>query len=162
MSALASRAVSVTVVSGHARDKVEAALSGLEVEIVRNADFATGMASSLKAGVATLPAAVDGVLVMLADMPFVEERTLDRLIARFENQPVAIDAVVPVYEGRRGNPVLIGRRLFGSIKGLGGDEGARTLLLQPGLAVHFFEVNDPGVTIDVDTLPELEAFNQGG
>src|SRR5688572_2931393 len=67
--ALASRARPVIVVTGHQRDKVEAALDDLKVERVHNPYFAEGLSTSLKAGLAALPADVDGAVVCLGDMP---------------------------------------------------------------------------------------------
>ncbi len=110
-AALASRARPVVVVTGHAREAVEAALAGLPVLFVDNAEFATGVASSLKAGVAALPGEVAGALVLLGDMPAVEAATLDRLIDAFAARPLAL-AAAPVHAGRRGNPVLLSRALL--------------------------------------------------
>ena len=53
--ALASRAAPVVVVTGHARQQVEAALSGMPVVLVHNPDFASGLAGSLRTGIAALP-----------------------------------------------------------------------------------------------------------
>ena len=65
-AALASRARPVVVVTGYAREAVEAALTGLPVVFVDNADFASGLSSSLKIGVAALPNGVAGALVCSA------------------------------------------------------------------------------------------------
>ena len=72
--ALASRARPVIVVTGHQRDKVEAALEGLDVQRVHNPDFAEGLSTSLKAGLAAVPDDVDGAIVCLGDMPQVDAR----------------------------------------------------------------------------------------
>ena len=153
--ALASRAATVLVVAGQAAARVEAALAGLTVHLVHNADYASGMAGSVKVGVAALPADIDGVLVLLGDMPRVAVATLEALIAAFEDAPAPPDAVVPIHEGQRGNPVLLGRALFGEVTTLEGDAGARKLLA--GRVVVECEVRDPGVLVDVDTRDALDA-----
>lgn len=156
-AALASRARPVVVVTGHARDAVEAALTGLPIVFVHNAEFASGLASSLKAGVAALPGGVAGALVLLGDMPAIEAALLDRLIDAFAARPLAF-AAAPVRAGRRGNPVLLSRALFPALARLEGDEGARRLLgeADPGGLVEV-EVESDGVTLDIDTPGELAA-----
>ncbi len=156
-AALASRARPVVVVTGHAREAVEAALAGLPLAFAHNADFAGGLASSLKAGAVALPAHVAGALVLLGDMPRIEAALLDRLIDAFAARPLAL-AAVPVHAGRRGNPVLLSRALFAALARLEGDEGARRLLREadPQRIVEV-EVESDGVTLDIDTPGELAA-----
>jgi molybdenum cofactor cytidylyltransferase len=154
-AALASRARPVVVVIGHAGAGVRAALDGLDATIVDNPHAASGMAGSLKAGVAALPADCAGALILLADMPRVRARTLDALIAAYAAGDRRPDAVAPVFAGRRGNPVLLGRALFGAVAGLEGDVGARALLAEAD--VREIEVDDPGVSIDIDTRAALRA-----
>ena len=77
--ALASRAKPVIVVTGHQRERVEAALAGLPVRLVHNPDFADGLGTSLRAGIAAVPADADGAIVCLGDMPQVDARLIDRL-----------------------------------------------------------------------------------
>ena len=150
MAALASRARPVVVVTGHARREVEAALAGLDVRFADNPDFAQGLATSLKAGVAALPADIAGAVVLLADMPEIERSVVDALIAGFLAAPEA-QAAAPLFGGRRGNPVLLGRGLFAEIARLQGDEGARALLQAlPAGRVVSVEVMAAGVTKDID------------
>ncbi len=71
---------------------MEAALEGLDLRFVHNADYRQGLASSLKTGVAALPADAAGALVLLGDMPAVTTALIDRLIAAFAAQPEALAA----------------------------------------------------------------------
>src|SRR5262249_16066218 len=80
-AALAPHANPVIVVTGHQRNQVDAALGGLEVMLVHNPDFAEGLATSVKAGVAAVPDDVDGVVVCLGDMPQVNAPLIDKLLA---------------------------------------------------------------------------------
>ena len=63
------------VVTGHQAEQVEKALHGLKVKFVRNPDFAEGLASSVKAGIAAVPANADGAVICLGDMPLIDRRT---------------------------------------------------------------------------------------
>ena len=153
-AALASRAGPVIVVTGHARVEVEAALAGLPLTFAHNADFAAGLASSLRVGVAALPASCQGALVLLGDMPRVSSALINTLILARVANPGA-KAIVPVYKGVRGNPALIARDLFGSVTTLAGDVGARALLATAGQDVVEVAVEDAAVTFDVDTPDAL-------
>src|SRR5262249_28167518 len=77
---LASRAHPVVVVTGHERERVEVALARLPVTFVHNPNYAEGLGTSLKAGVAALPAEVDGAVICLGDMPQVDAALIDQLI----------------------------------------------------------------------------------
>lgn len=159
-AALGSGARPVIVVTGHARDRVMAALAGLDVQEARNPDYARGIASSVKAGIAALGNSVDGALIFLGDMPRVSARLARKLIDAYSADPT-LDAVAPLVAGRRGNPVLLSRRLYARAMRLDGDEGARKLLMQPGLRVAEVAVEDDGAALDVDTPDALAALHGG-
>ena len=155
-AALSSQARPLIVVTGHACEKIEAALSGLDATFVHNPDYASGLSSSIKAGVAALPESASGALILLGDMPRVSAKLLDRLIAAFAERPEAL-AVIPVFGGERGNPALLSRALFAEVATLAGDEGARRLLRQadPRRIVEV-ELDDDAIALDVDTPEDLE------
>jgi molybdenum cofactor cytidylyltransferase len=158
-AALASRARPVVVVVGHEGQRIRAAIAGRPVTIVENPDYASGMAGSLKAGLAALPVDVDGVVVALADMPRVGAAVLDRLIAAFN--PVEGRAIcLPTWEGKRGNPVLWARRFFPEMATLAGDVGARHLVGQYGELVAEVAMPDDGVLVDIDTPEALAHFRR--
>ena len=154
--ALASRARPVIVVTGHQREKVEAALASLKVERVHNPDFAAGLSTSLKAGLAAVPPDVDGAVVCLGDMPQVDASLIDQLIAAFDPERGAL-VVVPTIAGKRGNPVLWSRRFFADLSALEGDVGARHLIGRYPEAVVEVPVNDEAALVDVDTPEALIA-----
>jgi molybdenum cofactor cytidylyltransferase len=156
-AALASRARPVVVVTGHAREAPEAALTGLPVAFANNADYATGLASSLNVVVAALLSGVAGAFILLGDMPGLEAATLDHLIDAFARRPEAL-AATPIYAGRRGNPALLSRALFAALARLDGDEGAQRVLAEvdPSRVVAV-DVDSDGVSLDIDTPGELAA-----
>jgi molybdenum cofactor cytidylyltransferase len=154
--ALASKASSVIVVTGHQADQVEKALHGLKVKFVRNPDFAAGLASSVKAGIAAVPEAADGAVVCLGDMPMIDAHLIDRLIEAFAPDRGHLIAV-PVSDNRRGNPVLWSRRFFGELMTLDGDIGARHLIARHSEAVAEVAVEGHGAFLDIDTPQALEA-----
>jgi molybdenum cofactor cytidylyltransferase len=157
---LASKASNVTVVTGHQADEVKRALHGLKVKFVHNPDFVSGLASSVKTGIAAVPASADAAVVCLGDMPLVEAHLVDRLIEAFAPDRGMLIAV-PVNDGRRGNPVLWSRRFFGELMSLDGDIGARHLIARHGEAVAEVAVEGQGAFLDIDTPQALAAVQRG-
>lgn len=155
-AALASRCASVHVVTGHQAEAVEMALAGLAVACVRNPDHATGMASSLRAGLAALPAEADAAVVVLGDMPRVSGALIDRLIAAWDPRQPRI--VAPVRAGRRGNPILWPRAMVGEMSRVEGDVGARALLQEHADSLTWVEWEDDAIFADVDTPEALRAM----
>lgn len=154
-AALASTARPVVVVTGHVAEAVRAALADAPVNFRHNADYAAGMATSLKAGLAALPADCPGVVILLADMPLVSAAAIDAVIACFSATP-GLAAVIPTVAGEPAHPVLIGRTLFAAVAGLSGDRGARALFDgRPDVAK--LELGDPRLLIDTDTPEALAA-----
>jgi molybdenum cofactor cytidylyltransferase len=154
--ALASRAAPVIVVTGHERERVEAALAGLPVRFVHNPAYADGLGTSLKTGIAAVPADADGVIVCLGDMPQVDAGLIDRLIAAFDPERGAL-VVVPTFDGRRGNPVVWSRRFFHDLMGISGDIGARHLIGSYAEAVVEVPVAGEAALTDVDTPESFSA-----
>lgn len=158
-AALASHARPVVVVTGNQADEVRAALAGLDVRFVHNPDFATGMASSLRAGIAAV-ADASAAVVMLGDMPRVAAEHLDALIEAFSTAHDDLTIVVPTCDRKRGNPVLWGRGHFAEIAGLAGDVGARALIERHASDVRTVAIDDPAILLDVDTPEALASLRR--
>jgi molybdenum cofactor cytidylyltransferase len=154
---LASRATPVIVVTGHQRERVEAALRGLPVTFVHNPDFAGGLGTSLKAGIAALPAEADGVIVCLGDMPQIDAALIDRLASAFDPDKGAL-VVVPTIDGKRGNPVVWSRRFFPDLMAVEGDVGARYLIGRYAEAVTEVPLTGNAALTDIDTPDALSAL----
>ncbi|MFG1344634.1 molybdopterin-binding/glycosyltransferase family 2 protein [Xanthobacter autotrophicus DSM 431] len=154
-AALASKAAPVIVVTGHEHERVDAALAGLGVRLVHNPDYASGMASSLRAGIIAVPETSAGALVVLGDMPLVAPQLLDRLIDAYAPAQGRLISV-PVAGEARGHPVLWSRRYFGDLCALEGDVGARHILAANTEVVAEVRVSGEEAFLDVDT-PHLLA-----
>ena len=154
-AALASRAHSVLVVTGHAHEQVSSALEGLTLERIHNRDPGAGLATSLKLAVHALPSTARGAVILLGDMPRIAPSLIDRLIDAFDATPVEPLAVVPVRGERRGNPALIGRGLFAAVRTLEGDKGARDLIAAARENILELTAGDLATEIDIDTREDL-------
>lgn len=154
----ASRVKSSTVVVGHQADDVTRALDGVATRLVHNPDYRSGLASSLKAGIAALPPDAAGALVALGDMPAVTATDIDALVEAFigAGEKVIVRAT---HAGKRGNPVILPRSLFAEVSHLAGDTGARHIVETAEIQVVDVELGE-AASLDVDT-PEALALAGG-
>ena len=142
------------VVVGHEADRIRAALDGFAVEIVTNADYDRGQATSVRTGVrAARERGARAVVISLGDMPRVDARTVDALVDAY--RAGVGDALAAAYEERCGNPVLFDSRHFDALCDVSGDVGGRRILLESDSA-RLVETGDPGVLQDIDTREELD------
>lgn len=156
-AAIGSQAATTVVVLGNEADRVRAILAGRAATLVDNPDYASGLASSLRAGLAAVPADCEGAVVLLADMPGVTSAHVDRLIAAFS--PLEGRAIcVAARNGKRGNPVLWAQRFFAEMAALEGDQGARGLVRRHEESVCEVDMPDDGVLTDLDTPEALGAY----
>ena len=151
------------VVTGHEADLVRDALSGLECHFADNPDYPTGMGSSVAAGArAVFDSAEppDAAIICLGDMPDITPAVLDALIINYD--PAAGRTIVAAANaGKRGNPVLWDRRFAEDLASLGGDAGARDILLEHAEHVVTVEMEDDAVLHDLDTPAALDAYREG-
>ncbi|WP_019530589.1 nucleotidyltransferase family protein [Dasania marina] len=155
-AALTAQLQNIIVVTGHEADEVVLATQGLAVRCVHNADFALGMASSLRCGLQALESNVqpiDGAIILLGDMPLVSGADIKKLLASFSNTD---QIIAPYYQGKRGNPVLWGSDYFAEIKQLSGDSGAKALLTRHANNMIKVPVDHQGIFADIDS-PEAYA-----
>lgn len=147
----------VVVVVGAGAEQVARAVRdlGARLVVVLNPDFARGMSTSLKAGVASLPEGVPGVLVMLADQPAVTASLLGRLQAAW---PGHLAAACRYPDGGLGPPCILGREVWREVEALEGDEGARRILRRLGPGVAAVDPS-PEELADVDTPQDLDRLD---
>lgn len=144
----------VVVVIGAEASAVAQALAGLPVEIVVNPHWADGLSTSVRAGLGVLRPEVQAALMVLADQPRLTPGLLTTLADCHRNSGAPI--VVPVHEGRRGNPALFDRALFSELMALEGDQGGRTLIERYEARVEFVQVDEAAIVMDVDTREDYE------
>jgi molybdenum cofactor cytidylyltransferase len=152
-SVLAGGVDSVWVVTGPDVEPVEAALAGLAVQIVVNPAPEEGQASSLRAGIAALPASVDAVLIALGDQPALAPSIIPALLAARRTSPKLI--VAPRYRDGQGNPVVFKREIFPELLRLTGDQGARPIIQKEPARVEWVELDLP-MPPDVDTPDDYQ------
>jgi len=118
-----------------------------------NPEWQTGMGSSLREGLQTLPADRDAVVIALVDQPLIGPEAVRRLIAAFL---AGAEVAVACYQGRPRNPVLIGRAHWAEAAAAAqGDAGARRFLRARPELVTAVECGDVGRPDDLDTPEDL-------
>ncbi|MCP4360297.1 MAG: putative selenium-dependent hydroxylase accessory protein YqeC [Chloroflexi bacterium] len=154
----------ILVITGHEAEKIAAIATQESVPIRHNPNYASGeMLSSLQTAVRHLitpapqplslssPAAI---LVILADQPMIKPATIDQLLIAFWRREGEL--IAPVYNGRRGNPVLIGHRYFTELLALPVGEAPRTLLQRHAADLLLIPVNTNSVLQDLDSPEQYE------
>ncbi len=140
-------------VCGRDSEKIKTALAETRLPCVFNPNYKAGISSSLICGLRAVRAEdLDGVLVMLGDMPRVSVADIRAVVRVFSENKNAI--VAPMFGGRRGNPVLIPHRLFADVMRLRGDSGARALFAKNDICGA---AAGAGVLFDIDSPADLEA-----
>lgn len=159
-AALASPAWPVVVVLGAHAERIQPALARHPVLIADNPAWTEGMASSIRAGVATLQQFsrhLDAALLALCDQPAFSSDTIAQLVATYHASGRSI--VAARYGGRLAAPALFGREHFPALAHLTGEEGARALLNdQPDRVAA---VDLPALAADLDTPVDVTAFRAG-
>jgi len=150
----------VYVVVGHQADEVRREIGDAGVTFVENEAYATGMASSLRAGVAALLEDVDAALICLGDMPRLTAADVRSVIDAFAPASKR-EICIPTYDGKRGHPVLFAARFLPEIERLRGDVGARSVIERHLAVVHLVPVDHTGVLLDVDTPAAFRSLAHG-
>jgi molybdenum cofactor cytidylyltransferase len=154
-SAVAVAGNAVTVVIGAHAKELTYLLSRMPVSYVVNKHWEEGLASSLKCGLAAVPAAADAVLVVLGDQVCVTSDDLSRLLSAWRSQASIIAAAT--YDQTVGVPAVFPRTYFSELAELRGDEGARKVLKRnPDRLVR---VPMPNAAVDLDTPEDLTALS---
>ena len=154
----------VYVVIGNEQEKVRELLAKKPyraAQIIYNPRWEEGQGFSVAAGVEAVqqePPTAKAILFMLADQPRLKTETLLTLLQTFNQLEQSPEKAIifPVYEGKRGNPVLFGQAYFEELAALEGDTGGRAVVKAHPANVIEIAVDDPAICEDVDTPDDLE------
>ena len=157
-TAVAAGCAPIVLVTGALHDELLAEIVGLPILAERNLDWETGMASSIRAGLAAVAAAAPrAVLVMLTDQPLVTPELLRQLIV--QQQATQAPIVAAAYGETLGVPAIFDKSLLPELLKLQGAQGAGRLIARLGAAVG--QVAFPAGLLDVDTPAQYTALLQG-
>jgi len=143
---------------GPADVELQGTLEMRGVDCILCARAGEGMGATLAEAVAALPEDWDGVLVALADMPWIDPDSYCQVAASLCEDRI----VVPRYRGQRGHPVAFPMDYVPQLAALEGDEGARRLLQAHQARIAWIDLDDPGIVRDVDTPGDLSGPGDQG
>ena len=140
----------VIVVLGHDSELLRRGIKTRSpVLFALNAQPERGMLTSLQCGLRALPQTIEAVIFTPVDYPNCKGTTIAAIANTFRGG--ACDVVIPVCRGMKGHPVCISRRVIGELLELSAVRDARDVIRRHRDATVFVEVDDPGITTDVDT-----------
>ena len=114
-----------------------------------------GIGESIANGVYNTPDWA-GWIICLADMPGISSDIYSRMVEEAEQH----DIVRPVFRGQPGHPVFFSKKYFRELSQLHGDEGAKTVLQNNKLHIHEIQVDDEGVSLDIDTPGNMQKMHE--
>ncbi len=158
-TAVASGCAPIVLVTGAVHEALAAEVADLPVQVVRNPDWETGMASSIRTGLTVAQVARPGaVLIMLSDQPLVTPALLRQLVAQQRRTQAPV--VAATYGDAVGVPAVFDRGVFTALENLTGTQGANRLVATLGSAVGL--VPFPVGLLDVDTPEQYAALLASG
>ena len=145
---LASNVDEIHVVVGHKAESISAELSCRSIYIVNNPNYKSGMLSSVRCGLQNLSENCRAVLVVLGDQPSITTELIDQMLQTFATTEKSI--LVPLYQGKRGHPILFSTQYRDEILTQYGDVGLRGVLHCHPDDIHELVVSDASVLCDMD------------
>ena len=146
---IASAVDHVMVVLGPDQEEIMQVIGKRPVQFCHNREHEKGMLSSIICGIRALPADALSALIFLGDQPGIPPTVTNRIIHTYNEELIGI--VIPVYEHRRGHPLLVDMKYRKEVEKLDLEKGLRALRHQFPQDVLEVEVDEPGILLDIDT-----------
>lgn len=146
---MASGIKNILVVTGSGKDEIIRIIRKLPVEQCYNENWKDGMLSSIQCGIGTLPEECNAALICLGDQPMIDPATIEEIIYAYNNSQKNI--IIPVFQEKRGHPILIARKYFNEIGKLSPDKGLRMLAQKFPVDVMEVETDNISILKDIDT-----------
>ena len=154
---LKSHVNEIIIVLGYQNETIEKLIDKTSrIKFVFNSNFESGMASSIKKGIKKLSKKTDSFFISLGDMPSINYDTYNQLIKCNKNKK----AIVPMFKGQQGNPVLFPKSFEEKLLSIQGDSGAKKILEINKKEVLYLEINDPGIIRDLDVPSDFNNLSK--
>lgn len=139
----------IIVVTGSGKEEISKVIRRLPVEQCYNDNWKTGMLSSVKCGFRSLPETCRAAIVFLGDQPMIDVKTIEEVAYAYSKTGKGI--IMPVYNKKRGHPLLIDTKYSDELENLNPGEGLRMLAHKFPVDVLEVETDDPATLKDIDT-----------
>ena len=142
------------IVLGHQSNLLSKALKKFKIPLIINESYKEGISSSIKKGISKMDNKSNGIMICLADMPKITSKTYNILIEKFKifydtTTPLII---LPEYNGKNGNPVILSNHFFSELKKISGDIGAKFLIKKNKKYIKKVIINEKYILEDIDDL----------
>ena len=144
------------IVLGYQKEAIEKIIEeNKKIKFIANPNFESGIASSIKKGLDSLPKETEAFFICLGDMPNVNKEIYNQLInASFGNKDKEI--FVPYYQERQANPILFSKKMKDEIQKIEGDFGAKKIIADNEKKVFKLSIQDKGVITDFNNINDFE------
>ncbi len=139
------------IILGYEQKKIKNLINNKHIKTLENMDYKKGIGSSIALGVKNLETKIRGVMIFPTDMPYIDTKDIINLEKKFLEMNCK-KVIIPKYNSRSGNPVILPSIYFSYLKNLKGDFGAKTLIKEKDII--YFKTGI-GTIIDIDTREEL-------
>ena len=153
---LSSKISEVIVVLGHRAEEMIKTIATRPVKIAINPIYHQGMSTSIVTGLSLIDDRTQAVMLVLADQPLVDSKTINRLIEEFCKHNKGI--IVPVYQGRKGHPVIFSIKYKKELLGLTGDIGGKQIINQHPDDILKLAVEAESINIDIDNMNDYQSL----
>lgn len=147
IAALESNSIETIIVIQLGQNKRFQSINDLELQITLSSKARYGMSMSLRSGIASISKEVDGVMILLADMPEINKHEINMLIDAFELGKI----VIAGSNGSQGNPVILPKNLFYELMQISGDKGARDIINKHRKDSILVDMLGNKALLDIDT-----------
>jgi molybdenum cofactor cytidylyltransferase len=150
----------IIVVLGADSQQIEPCLfKHKKIRVVHNKDYKFGQTSSVQTGLRSLAPDASGFMILPVDCPFIQEYTVDAVIARFKlDRPPGV--IIPAYQNHRGHPPVFDIRFKDEILKLDPSHGINEVLHAHPASVITFEFDDPGIAQSFNTPEEFKEIKK--
>ena len=140
----------IIIVLGHDSNNTKRALKQIKFKKVFNEFYSHGISSSIISGLKAINTSAKGVMICLGDMPQIKTSSYNLLIEKFNTTLNEKKIVLPTYNNKKGNPIILSSFYFSYLYRLKGDIGARDLIEKYASNIIRTEIDDEGLLKDID------------
>ena len=146
------------IILGHQSNLLSKVLKNFKIPLIINESYKEGMSSSIKKGISLIDNKSNGVMICLADMPKITSKTYNILISKFKkfyNSATPL-IILPEYDGKTGNPVILSNHFFSELKEISGDIGAKYLIKKNKKYIKKVNIYESYILEDIDDLKKYK------
>ena len=146
------------IILGYQSNLLSKVLKNFKIPLIKNESYKEGISASIKKGISLIDHRSNGVMICLADMPKITSKTYNILIEKFKkfyNSTTPL-IILPEYNGKTGNPVILSNHFFSELKEISGDLGAKYLIKKNNKYIKKVNIPEKYILEDIDDLEKYK------